>query len=410
LAVSPPQAFICPLWDDLVTTRNIAPDDVVLFRIANDQLVVNWRNVHYITGGAISDGISFQAVLQLNTGAQAGQISFHYTDLAQSDAGTQNNAAAATIGIKDASTGPNGDDPLLVGFNGSNPALVATGKAIRIFRNTAPAAEANGPYSVASGDTVPLSSMGTFDPEGDPLTFLWDLDNDGTFGETGPGALRGNETGPSPTFNAAGAPGGANPITLRVFDSLGEFDDDTAVVNVGTSTVTSILVNSGAVQRSRVTSVTVVFNSVVNFASVVAAAFTLARQGGSGVNFTATAMNVGGHTEVTLNNFTGAQAEFGSLTDGRYTLTALASQITNLDGNGDGTPGDDFTLVGTPANGLFRLFGDADGNATVNSTDFAAFRTFFGLGASIFDFTGDGLTNSNDFAEFRKRFGITLAP
>ena len=36
------------------------------------------------------------------------------------------------------------------------------------------------------------------------------------------------------------------------------------------------------------------------------------------------------------------------------------------------------------------------------------FRTFFGLGASIFDFDGDGNTNSNDFAEFRKRFGLMI--
>ena len=47
--------------------------------------------------------------------------------------------------------------------------------------------------------------------------------------------------------------------------------------------------------------------------------------------------------------------------------------------------------------------------ATVNSTDFAALRSFFGLsGPSPFDFNNDNLTNSDDFAEFRKRFGITL--
>jgi hypothetical protein len=65
-------------------------------------------------------------------------------------------------------------------------------------------------------------------------------------------------------------------------------------------------------------------------------------------------------------------------------------------------------LVGTPANGLFRLFGDSDGNGTVNSTDFATFRTFFGIGPSFSDFNNDGQTNSDDFAEFRKRFGLTI--
>ena len=92
----------------------------------------------------------------------------------------------------------------------------------------------------------------------------------------------------------------------------------------------------------------------------------------------------------------------------------MADKITGnagggtLDGDGDGisegSPADNKTLT------FHRLFGDADGNATVNSSDFAVFRTFFGLGASIFDFDGNNQTNSNDFAEFRKRFGITLVP
>ena len=38
------------------------------------------------------------------------------------------------------------------------------------------------------------------DPEGDPLTFTWDLDGDGVFGETGLAADRGDEVGASPTF------------------------------------------------------------------------------------------------------------------------------------------------------------------------------------------------------------------
>ena len=57
---------------------------------------------------------------------------------------------------------------------------------------------------------------------------------------------------------------------------------------------------------------------------------------------------------------------------------------------------------------LFGLFGNTDGNGAVTSPEFAAFRTFFGLGASIFDFDGNGQTNSNDFAEFRKRFGLMI--
>ena len=44
------------------------------------------------------------------------------------------------------------------------------------------------------------------------------------------------------------------------------------------------------------------------------------------MNFSATTSVIGGVTVVTLSGFTGSEAQFGSLKDGRYTLTALASQ------------------------------------------------------------------------------------
>ena len=51
-------------------------------------------------------------------------------------------------------------------------------------------------------------------------------------------------------------------------------------------------------------------------------------------------------TVVTLTGFTGAETQFGSLADGRYTLTVRANQVTagglQLDGDGDGTGGDDY--------------------------------------------------------------------
>src|SRR5207253_1864179 len=56
----------------------------------------------------------------------------------------------------------------------------------------------------------------------------------------------------------------------------------------------------------------------------------------------------GAVTTVTLA-FGGAISEFGSLADGRYTLTVLASAVAsafgNLDGNQDGVGGDDFVLA-----------------------------------------------------------------
>jgi Dockerin type I domain len=153
----------------------------------------------------------------------------------------------------------------------------------------------------------------------------------------------------------------------------------------------------------------------VIFAGTPGNAFSLTRASdGVTVQFTATVSGAG--TVVTLANFTGGATEFGSLADGRYTLTALAGQITaggqQLDGNGDGTGGDNYTF--TDAQGLFRLFGDVNGDRTVNGADFAAFRATFGSTSGdasyqpALDFNGDGAVNGLDFAAFRARFGTML--
>jgi hypothetical protein len=176
-------------------------------------------------------------------------------------------------------------------------------------------------------------------------------------------------------------------------------------------------VNDGSAQRSRVTSLTVTFSTQVTFAGPVGSAFTLTRTGdNAAVSFTATSSVVGGVTVVTLSGFTGTATEFGSLADGRYTLTTLAAQVSaggrQLDGNGDGTAGDNYTFG--DAQGLFRMYGDVNGDRAVNGTDFALFRGAFGTTAgnpaylAYLDFDGDGAINGLDFAQFRTRFGTTL--
>jgi hypothetical protein len=103
-----------------------------------------------------------------------------------------------------------------------------------------------------------------------------------------------------------------------------------------------------------------------------------------------------------------------SLADGRYTLTVAAGQVGGpngaLDGDGNGAGGDNFALAGDPAaNGLFRLFGDADGNGTVDALDLFRFRQVFGTTTfftlSPFDFDGNGTVDALDLFQFRRRFG-----
>jgi hypothetical protein len=77
--------------------------------------------------------------------------------------------------------------------------------------NRPPVANAGGPYVTNEGDNVPLDGTGSSDPDGDPLTYEWDLDNDGQFDDA---------TGPTPIFDMVGQDA-VFPIALRVTDPGG---------------------------------------------------------------------------------------------------------------------------------------------------------------------------------------------
>jgi hypothetical protein len=89
--------------------------------------------------------------------------------------------------------------------------------------NTPPVADANGPYSVNEGSTITLDGTGSYDPDGDPIIYEWDLDNNGTY-ET---------TGPTPTFDASLMDGPALlTVELLVTDANGDSDTSTTTVQV----------------------------------------------------------------------------------------------------------------------------------------------------------------------------------
>jgi hypothetical protein len=61
---------------------------------------------------------------------------------------------------------------------------------------------------------------------------------------------------------------------------------------------------------------------------------------------------------------------------------------------------------------LIRLFGEINGDRTVNITDLTAFRNAFGATTSdtnylpFLDLNGDGVINITDLTHFRNRFGV----
>jgi hypothetical protein len=187
---------------------------------------------------------------------------------------------------------------------------------------------------------------------------------------------------------------------------LGQF---TATPPVG---VSSVRVNDGSAQRSRVSSLTVSFDGPLQFVGTASDAFSLRRSDGLLIGLIAL-VDTGSRTTVTLT-FTGAGLEANSLADGNYTLTILGAAARSgsagplLDADGDGLPGGDLVYQ------FHRLFGDVNGDKAVNGLDLTAFRSAFGtvLGDANYngglDFDGDGAINGTDLAAFRSRFGAVL--
>ncbi|MBX7104673.1 MAG: right-handed parallel beta-helix repeat-containing protein [Gemmataceae bacterium] len=206
---------------------------------------------------------------------------------------------------------------------------------------------------------------------------------------------------------------GFNRVTGSAAD-IGAYE-----VQATPSKVTSVVINAGTtnlVQRSRVTNLRVTFDNPVTIADV-SKAFSLSKDGGGSVTLSTTLS--GGNTVADII-FTGGAVDAPpgnqtvgnqSLVNGKYTFVISAAEFSNGFDGGAGV-GTNYTLAstsyggpGTPATGIFRVFGDATGNGKVESDDFLAFRLSF-LGTNDwFDYNGNGsVDSSTDLLQFRLNF------
>lgn len=105
--------------------------------------------------------------------------------------------------------------------------------------NRPPVADAAGPYNVIIGQAVVLDGSLSTDPEGDTLTYTWDLDGDALFGESATDSVYGNEQGVTPSFSTASiAAPGTMQVALRVCDVFDQCDTDSATVNIQSNPTT----------------------------------------------------------------------------------------------------------------------------------------------------------------------------
>lgn len=80
-----------------------------------------------------------------------------------------------------------------------------------IHLGNSPSADIGGPYAISEGDSLVLDASGSSDPDGDPLYYAWDLDNDGVYGDV---------TGETPT------------VAWSELQSHGIVDDGTFTIGV----------------------------------------------------------------------------------------------------------------------------------------------------------------------------------
>jgi subtilisin-like proprotein convertase family protein len=181
-------------------------------------------------------------------------------------------------------------------------------------------------------------------------------------------------------------------------------DRDFGVTQSIPPTVTNVVIGDATPnQRSMITSLRVIFSDLIQYVGAATDAYTLSKQSGGTVSLSVKTVTVGNHIEAILSFLSDTQ--FGSLVDGRYTLTVHANQIQNLAGT---------NMTSNSTTQFHRYYGDVNGDAQVDGLDFSAFSSTFNLmtGNAAFlgylDVNGDGVIDGFDFSQFSGRFNTVL--
>jgi uncharacterized delta-60 repeat protein len=243
-----------------------------------------------------------------------------------------------------------------------------------IVLNVPPTATFTNHGPVPSGTSALVTFSDAYDPSvadtAAGFLYSYDFNNDGDF--TDPGELAGVAA------TVAAVPlssPGSYTVRGRVADKDGGFTDYlSTVVVLPSAGVASVVINDGHAQRSKVNSIMVTFDALVQLG---AGAFELHKVGvHQPIALDVSLSTTAGRTVATIT-FHGHPVIAGSLDDGRYRLLIHGDQIhiaegLLVDADGDGRPG------GERVDAFFRLFGDTDGDGDVDARDLGVFASAFG--------------------------------
>ncbi len=255
LSVTPQiPGVIAPLWDDWFSPNT---GTTVAYKVVGNDLIVKWGTLE---SNAVSPpnygGVSFAAVLKLNTTTPGG-IEFHYTNvIADTQSGNQptDNGASATVGVKRpgiADSTPNETETrTLVSFNTAGGSI-GNGKAIALtWTNTPPVVTAANlllsSSSINEGGSVSLDGSFTDTNDIDPhtVTINWGDGTPNTVFVLPAGTT--SFAGKTHTYadNPSGQPTGSYTITVTVADLTQsgsatkqvQVNNVAPAINAGTST------------------------------------------------------------------------------------------------------------------------------------------------------------------------------
>ncbi len=239
-------------------------------------------------------------------------------------------------------------------------------------------------------------------------------------------AVNGVATFPGLTINTPGN------YTLTASDGI--FTTATAsllIIPVG-PTLSASQVGGGSVQRSSIQSINVTFNEAVNFPTGAFTLLQLATNPDSTVNTAVAATDVSAAVTATsadgltwtlsvnaggILDRTALTSAAGLFADGIYQLVLHGSLITDAatsasyyNGKLDQVVSFASAEAGGASNYFHVLYGDANGDGSVNLTDYRQLKLDYLSSAgdpnftSAFDFDGDGSINLTDYRQFKTNY------